>query len=66
MAVLSEKELTTEQHLNNIAWVINHDSLTVSNLERKGLFQSLSHINELLLKKESPKEIRDKVLKKKK
>ena len=50
------KELTIEQHLNNIAFALDHDSLTVSNRDKKIVVESFNHIKGLLIKKEETKE----------
>jgi len=48
--VQPEQGLTTEQHLGNLAFVIEHDTLTISGQQRKAVIASYLHIKELLEK----------------
>jgi hypothetical protein len=55
-----------EQHLKNIAFAINHDSLTVSNLDKRNITDSFNAlvkhcIPELAIKPEPKPEFKDQV-----
>jgi hypothetical protein len=41
-------ELTNEQLLNNIAWALNHGSLTISNEQRNVVYNSFNIIKDKL------------------
>lgn len=44
--------ITIEQHLNNVAWALNHGSLTISNAERNAIYGSFNHLKSLLIKED--------------
>lgn len=49
---MNEKEITIDQHLGNIAYALNHGSLTISNANRSAIITSFNHIVSLLIPKE--------------
>lgn len=51
--------MTTEQHLNNIAFAIEHDTLTVSNRDKKIVVESFNHIKDLLIKEDAKGEVKE-------